>query len=167
MVNWVTDSEWHNKSTSLTFRFHVAMAGNLGVGGNLARWTPEERALAAKLITQYKSIRHIVQFGDQYRLQSPFEGTRTAVQFVTRDGKESVVFAFQTLEMLPGATVNAGSPDCLPLHGLDPEGTYSVGELGSNPLEKVDGAALMSSGLPVRLRGNYSSRILVLRRESK
>ncbi|MHB9029843.1 MAG: alpha-galactosidase [Candidatus Latescibacterota bacterium] len=167
MVNWVTDSEWHNKTTSLTFKFHVAMAGNLGVGGNLTKWSPEERSLAAKLIAQYKSIRHIVQLGDQYRLQNPFEGTRTALQFVTRDGKESVVFSFQTLETLPGATVSAGSPDCLLLHGLDPDGTYSVGELGSDAMEKVSGAALMLSGIPVRLQGNYASRIIVLRRDAK
>ena len=32
MTNWVTDHEWHSKTTSLEFRFHVVMAENLGVG---------------------------------------------------------------------------------------------------------------------------------------
>jgi alpha-galactosidase len=167
MVNWVTDSEWHNKTTSLTFRFHAAMTGNLGVGGDLSKWTTEERALAAKLIAHYKSIRHIIQLGDQYRLRSPFEGFRTALQFVTRDGSESVVFAFQTLETLPGSSAGALPPDRLVLYGLHPDVMYTVEEMWNNMHEELSGAVLMASGFPVPLEGNYSSRVIVLRKVSR
>lgn len=167
MGNWVADAEWHNKTTSLTFRFHVAMTGNLGVGGDISRWSAGDLALAAKLIAQYKTIRHIVQLGDQYRLRSPLEGTRSALQFVTRDGAESVVFAFQTLETLPGSSTDVQIIDRLVLHGLDPDAMYAVGELGSETREEASGAVLMASGITVVLQGNYSSRVIGLRRKPR
>ena len=139
-------------------------------------WLPENRVLeapvgtpletfllAAGLIEKYKSIRHVIQLGDQYRLRSPFEENRMAVQFVTRDGSESVVFAYQTLETLAGAAGGVPTSDRLVLHGLDPDATYAVDGAGRG--EDVSGAALMSSGITVPLRGNYASRIVVLRKK--
>ncbi|HUU27438.1 MAG TPA: alpha-galactosidase [archaeon] len=161
MVNWVTDDEWHRKTTSLKFRFHVAMAGNLGVGSDLHQWTAEDKRTASELIRLYKSVRHIVQLGDQYRLRDPFAENRMAVQFVTRDKEESVVFAFQTLETLPGAA--KGSSDRLILHGLDPEGTYLVH--GDIQNEEIVGAVLLASGISVPLSGNYSSKVVLLRKK--
>jgi alpha-galactosidase len=35
----------------LDFRFHVAMTGVLGIGGDLNRWPSEELAQAAELVT--------------------------------------------------------------------------------------------------------------------
>ncbi|MFC2076909.1 alpha-galactosidase, partial [candidate division KSB1 bacterium] len=162
MINWVTDDEWHGKTTSLKFRFHVSMAGNLGVGGDLGEWSGEDKKTAAELVAQYKTIRHIIQLGDQYRLKSPFEGNRMAVQFVTRDGSESVLFAFQTLETLPMTTENTSTSDRLVLHGLDPDAVYTIS--GDGGEMKASGAALMTAGIPVELDGNYSSKVIVLRR---
>ena len=160
MVNWVTDSEWHQKTTSLKFRFHVAMAGNLGVGNDLHKWSETDKKTASEMIQQYKSFRHIIQLGDQYRLRDPFEENRMAVQFVTRDGSESVVFAYQTLETTPMAAKGSSSSDRLVLHGLDPDGTYLVE--GDAEKEELSGAVLMASGISVPLRGNYSSKIIKL-----
>src|SRR5512142_205465 len=72
MEAWVTDAG--QDRVPLEFRFHVSMCGSLGVGGNLLHWTPDQRAEAARLIAQYKTLRHIVQFGDLYRLISPQAG---------------------------------------------------------------------------------------------
>jgi len=163
MVNWVTDDEWHGKTTSLRFRFHVAMAGNLGVGNDLFKWTDEEKKTARELIALYKSIRHTIQLGDQYRLRDPFCENRMAVQFVTRDGRESVVFAFQTLETQPMATRSSSVSDRLVLHGLDPEGTYRVE--GDIEPQEISGAVLMASGVSVPLAGNYSSKVVILRKQ--
>jgi alpha-galactosidase len=161
MVNWVTDHEWHNKKTSLEFRFHVAMAGNLGIGNDLFTWSEKEKIIAKEMIALYKSVRHIIQFGLQYRLLSPFTGHQSAVQFVTLDGSESVIFVYQTLETgLPGPK-NSAITHRLVLNGLDAAGTYLVeGNLLEN---EVSGKVLMSSGISVPLRGNYSSEIIVLR----
>jgi len=163
MVNWVTDAEWHQKTTSLKFRFHVAMAGNLGVGNNLNEWADKEKATAKELISLYKSIRHIIQLGDQYRLRDPFSENRMAVQFVTRDGSESVVFAFQTLETQPMATKASSTSDRLVLHGLGPKGVYVLE--GDIEPQEISGAALMASGISVPLRGNYSSKLILLKKK--
>ena len=163
MVNWVTDSEWHHKQTSLEFRFHVAMAGNLGIGNNLHNWTESDKAVARKMIALYKSIRHIIQFGDQYRLLDPFENPQSAVQFVTRDGDESVVFAYQTLETVPLAARRSATVVRLMLQGLDPGTIYDVRIDDSD--EEVSGRALMSSGISIALAGNYKSQIIILKKK--
>ena len=163
MTNWVTDHEWHSKTTSLEFRFHVAMAGNLGVGCDLLKWSAEDVDLASRLIRQYKAVRHIIQLGDQYRLWNPFDGTRTAVQFVTRDGAESVAFPFQTLETESMAPRYYTDSDRLILKGLDPNATYSIND--GRPRGTVPGKALMNSGIVADLRGNYSSRVIVIKRQ--
>ena len=163
MVNWVTDAEWHQKKTSLKFRFHVAMAGNLGVGNDLNKWTEEDKSTAKEMIKLYKSIRHIIQLGDQYRLRDPFSENRMAVQFVTRDGSESVVFAYQTVETLPMANKGSSFSDRLVLYGLDPEGLYELE--GDKQTEEIPGSVLMASGISVPLQGNYSSKVIVLRKK--
>jgi len=163
MVNWVTDDPWHRENASLRFRFHVAMAGNLGVGSNLHDWTAQDKALARELISLYKSVRHIIQFGDQYRLWSPFEQDRMAVQFVTRDGAESVVFSYQTLEKLPAADSGASLSDRLALRGLVSEALYVVE--GDAPAQEATGRELMSAGIGLPLEGNYASKVIVLRKK--
>src|SRR5437868_6194264 len=94
MEAWVTDMG--AAELSLAFRFHVSMCGSLGVGGHLARWIPAQRAEAARWIAQYKAIRHIVQLGDLYRLRSPQAHPFSAVQYVSKNRSESVLFAFRT-----------------------------------------------------------------------
>src|SRR5437660_2289322 len=49
------------RSILLQYRFLVAMQGALGIGANLNRWSPEDSALAAKMITLYKHIRPTVR----------------------------------------------------------------------------------------------------------
>ncbi len=183
MVNWVTDNQWHGNQAPLKFRFHVAMAGNLGIGNDLHRWTEKDIALAKEMIGLYKALRHVIQFGDQYRLASPMGG-RTAVQFVTRDRNESVVFVHQ-----PTENVYPKSPDnpVLVLQGLDPNATYRLGNdvegaaprhadsesgpeatsgVGTNIEERtMSGRSLMSSGLVVPLQGNYASKMITLVRQ--
>lgn len=70
MSAWVTDSPnpHTGRSTPLPYRFHVAMTGALGIGGDLSRWTDTELAEARELVALYKDIRPVVQFGEQYRL---------------------------------------------------------------------------------------------------
>lgn len=163
MVNWVTDHEWHDKETSLEFKFHCAMAGNFGLGSDLSKWGESEKSLAKELIARYKELRRTIQLGDQYRLWNPFRENRMAVQFVARDGSESVVFAFRTLETTQMADPAGSTHDRLTLHGLDPEAVYRV-DYGEGRVEELSGRVLKSSGIVPGLSGNYSSRIIVLRK---
>ncbi len=118
MEAWVTDMGAHY--LPLAFRFHVSMCGVLGVGGHLVHWGQERRAEAAEWIAAYKEIRHIVQFGDQYRLRSPQLHPYSAVQYMSKDQEEGVLFAFRT-HMPPPALLPP-----LYLRGLDPEARYEV-----------------------------------------
>ncbi len=88
MSAWVTDvpNQLTRLSVPLSFRFHVAMAGLLGIGGDLTLWSEEELAEAAGLVARYKEIRHLVQHGDQYRIGDPYGDGTSAVQYAAPDG---------------------------------------------------------------------------------
>jgi len=151
MEAWVTD--WNEGFVPLEFRFHVSMCGSLGVGGNLLKWSDADRALAAECIRQYKEIRPIVQLGEQYRLLSPQKGPFSAVQYVSQDQAESVLFVFR---------VHVPEKYNLPhlyLRGLDPDALYSVEGFE----EPRSGLAWMEAGLKVELK-NLQSKILKIRR---
>ncbi len=95
MMDWVTDvPNLNGRSTPLQYRFLVAMMGSLGIGANLNHWSDKDFELASRMVTLYKDIRVTVQHGDLYRLFSPREGSLTANQYVSGDGKQSVLFAF-------------------------------------------------------------------------
>jgi alpha-galactosidase len=158
MSCWVTDvpNFLTHRSVSLRFRFHVAMAGVLGVGGDLTEWSEADLDEAAELIAQYKAIRPVVQHGLQYRLRPPQEGL-SAVQYVSADRGSSAVLAFLGAQHFGNPTPH------LRLAGLDPAARYEI--TGDRLLaEPVSGAVLMSHGVPLRLRGDYDSVLLQLRR---
>ncbi len=145
---WVTDSpnQLTGRTIPLAFRFHVAMAGVLGIGGNLLNWTEQELAEATSLLAQYKSVRHIVQHGVQYDLTA---GPITAVQYVL--GNESVVLAYRPV-------VNFGLPQVpLRLKALDPAASYTTGSATHS------GAVLMHHGIEPSLPlGDYASTMIHL-----
>jgi hypothetical protein len=73
----VTDSPnpYTGRSVPLDFRFHVAMNGVMGIGGDLNRWSEAELARTAELVTVYKRVRPLVQLGEQHRLRPPGTGS--------------------------------------------------------------------------------------------
>jgi alpha-galactosidase len=150
MSAWVTDSPngLTGRAIPLRFRFHVAMAGVLGVGGDLPRWSEAELAEAAELIAVYKDVRDVVQHGALYRL-APRDTDVTAVQYTA--GDRCVVLAWRPAPRF-------GQPaQPIPLAGLDPDGTYQVAGRG------YLGAALLTTGLPVAFPdGDYGSVLEVL-----
>ncbi|MGI5429989.1 alpha-galactosidase [Streptomyces sp. CA-179760] len=153
MAAWVTDSPnamLNQRASSLRFRFVSAMAGVLGVGGDLTRWTPEELAEAREWVGLYKEIRPVVQRGDLYRLRPP-EGGLSAVQYVL--GDETVVLAWLQAQRY-GEPVPA-----LRLRGLAPAAVYECLETG----EVHRGAVLAHHGLRVGLRGDLDATIVRLR----
>lgn len=97
MSAWVTDvpNQVTGRTVPLRFRFHSAMAGLLGIGGDLTRWSEEELAEGAALVAEYKEVRHLVQHGAQYRLTEPLGDRPTVVQYVAEDASELLVLAWQ------------------------------------------------------------------------
>ncbi|MFF7448856.1 MULTISPECIES: alpha-galactosidase [unclassified Streptomyces] len=154
MAAWVTDSPnamLNGRVSSLRFRFVSAMAGVLGVGGDLTRWSEAELGEAREWVELYKEIRPLVQRGDQYRLRPP-RGGLSAVQYVL--GDETVVLAWLQAQ-------SYGEPvPALRLRGLDPAASYACQETG----EIHRGAVLLHHGLRVGLRGDLDATVLRLRR---
>ncbi|MGA5500402.1 alpha-galactosidase [Streptomyces umbrinus] len=154
MAAWVTDSpndQLNGRASSLRFRFVSAMAGVLGVGGDLTRWSEEELAEARTWVELYKEIRPVVQGGDLHRLRAP-EGGLSAVQY-SRDG-EVVVLAWLQAQ-------HYGEPVApVRLRGLDPAATYECLETG----EVHRGAVLLHHGLRTGLRGDLDAAVFRLRR---
>jgi alpha-galactosidase len=156
MMAWVTDSPnpLTKRRLPLSYRFHVAMAGSLGVGGNLAEWTADELAEARQLVDTYKSIRPVVQLGRLYRRASVRSGSLGASQFVSEDGSEVVVLAWW------GARSFQPYPARLPLAALAPEARYRDGATG----EVRYGDDLMRAGVALAGPLDYGSRLVHLRR---
>lgn len=153
MEAWVTD--WGKELVPLEFRFHVSMCGSLGVGGNLLKWNQAKRQAGGECIRLYKDIRHVIQFGDQYRLISPQKNDYSAVQYISKDKSEGVLFVFRT---------HIPDPFNIPvlyLRGLDPEALYSIEGFG----QPRSGVAWMESGLRVGLK-NLQSKVMKITRLS-
>lgn len=74
-----------------------AMCGNFGYELDLTKLTDEEKAQTKAQVAFYKEVRELIQFGDFYRIQSPFENNETAWSFVAKDKSEAVVSFFRTL----------------------------------------------------------------------
>ena len=149
--------------TPLDMRAHVAMSGNFGYELDATALSEEEKARVREHIRLYKEIRPLVQFGDFYRLLSPFEGNETAWMFVSEDRSEAAVFYFRVLAEANGPLRRVR------LKGLDPEANYAVvpaAEGADGGTEAVwGGDQLMYAGLPIELRqGDFGSRLWRLRR---
>jgi alpha-galactosidase len=153
MGAWVTDSPnvTTARTTPLRFRFHVAMAGALGLGGDLTAWTAEELKEAADLVAAYKRIRPVVQHGTAYRLTG--DGTLTAVQYV--HGDDHVVLAWCPIRPY------GHGPAPLRLTAVCADATYRDRDTGAT----YPGAALRQAGLPLDLPpGDHASALVRLER---
>jgi alpha-galactosidase len=155
MTCWVTESPsgMNRRKLSLQYRFHSAMMGALGVGVNLNEWSEEQIQQSASFIQQYKEIRPLVQFGRHYRLQALKKKGVAAVQYVSENGSESVVFAFLHSQQLGEALPR------LCLQGLQPDRTYLIDQLPG----AWSGKALLNIGLELPLRGDFDSLIYRIR----
>lgn len=135
------------RTTPLETRAVVASAGTFGFELDLEKMTAEEKAVAKKMIQEYREMEHLVQTGDYYRLTSPFSNEDYVVwQFVSKDKKETVINGV----MLK----NEANPHIhiLYLQGLKADCHYKDMETGA----VYTGAALMKAGIPLPVRsGDY------------
>ena len=156
MRAWVTDCPnfLSKRNIPLRFRFHSAMMGTLGIGCNILKYTKEEEEIAKELIDEYKSIRHIIQEGDFYRLENTSSNDYYLYQYLKED--EAVVFAF-----LPQSKIGHRGTR-VKLRGLEENKKYKV-EYLNQVIEKT-GEYLMNYGLDIKLSGDYSSCIVRLSR---
>lgn len=149
MRAWVTDA--NNRSTiPLTFKFHSAMMGTLGMGCNILKFTEEEMELSRQLIEEYKEIRHIIQDGDFYRLNPITSNNYQVYEYANED--EAVLFVF-----LPQTQISRLGA-CIKIRGLDADARYEFNL--SDDLIIKSGSYLMNHGIQVKLSGDYASTII-------
>lgn len=132
MVSWVIDQigDLWQQPVSLGYKFDVSMSGVLGIGYDIRKWSPEERAIAKSKIELYKQIRPLVQQGIVHRLVSPFYNNRCALQYNAEDKKSAVLFCYNMVKYLPGSQLIDRGSTILKLRGLDPKQQYRVKKAG-------------------------------------
>ena len=174
MASHISASPNHQtfRSVPLKFRIDVAMAGRQGMEIQPKDMTEAEKEQCKRAIEDYKTVRPVVQFGDLYRLSSPYEGETSALMYVSEDKQKSVCYWYK---------LSAYKDQHLPLlrlQGLDPEARYTIHELNalpgdSFPLEgkTFTGTFLMQHGVEMpqnhsirnrNERMDYASRVFVI-----
>jgi alpha-galactosidase len=144
------------RTTSLTFRGHIATAGVLGYELDLTKLLPEELQDIAQQVHQYKGLRSLVQSGTFSRLRSPFDGNDTAWQIQSPSGDSVLVMYARLL-----AIANERH-DTLRLVGLTPEARYHWN--GTN--RSFGGDELLYHGIPLpSCHHDFVSHLILLTRE--
>lgn len=158
MASHVT--EW-NKNTSMKFRLDVASMCKLGFDIDMASLSQTDYKLCQQAVANYDRLKPVILDGDMFKLVSPYEGNHAAVNYVTKDKKSAVVFAYDLHPRYKEPVLN------LKLQGLDPTLTYNVNEInladGQEGLSgSFTGDYLMKIGLPLFSPVDGSSRVLEL-----
>jgi len=152
----------------LKFRFDVAMTGRLGMELQPKDIVGDDYVFAKNAIQDYKLIRPVVQFGDLYRLISPYdENGWSSLMYVSKDKKQAAYFAF-SLKYHDRTTFFENK-----LNGLDRTKNYKVTEINIksgqhsfNGNEQVfTGEYLMKVGLGLNLGNPFESTVLYLTEE--
>ncbi len=143
------------RSTPISFRHSVAMAGNFGYELDITKFTEEEKQYTREQVQYYKSIRGLVQYGDLYRILSPFDSNYVALIYVSKDKREALLFLYKIMNVPNGPLWR------LRLEGLKPELNYRIDDSDM----VISGEQLMRYGLnePGELSwGDYNSKIIHL-----
>ena len=136
--------------TPLETRAHVAMSANFGYELDLTKISEEEKDSIKEQVKLYKEIRDIVQFGDFYRILSPFEGNEAAWNMVSKNKEEFVGMYFKIL------SEPATSIKILKFKGLNPNYYYEDIETK----EVFGGDELMNVGITLkRVKKDFISKL--------
>ncbi len=174
MASHISASPNHqtHRQIPIKFRTDVAMSGRLGMEIQPDDMTDKEKEQTKKAIAEYKEVRPIVQFGDLYRLLSPYDDKGLAsLMYVSPDKDKAVFYWWKTRtfynDLIP----------LVPMDGLDPDKNYKIRELNHidrKPLpfegKSFSGKFLMENGLEIptnhEVEGeaptDWASRVLYL-----
>lgn len=161
MISWVTREDWYRQNHSLEFKFDVSMSGILGVGYDITKWTEEEKTVAKEKIAYYKEIRETVQFGDHYRLLSPYENNASILQYVNKDKSESIVFVYNLARYPNNAIPETRRSQEIQLRGLQENALYKIDEFEGT----FTGEFLMKKGIVFPALDAYKSKIIRIKRQ--
>lgn len=151
----------------LKFRFDVAMSGRLGMEIQPKDMNDVDKAFSKRAIAAYKDIRPVVQFGDLYRLVSPYDNKGvSSLMYVTSEKNKAVFYAYKISHF-----INMVIPKVC-MNGLDPSKNYRLVDLtpvdSSKPCDLngkiISGKILMEEGIALKslLKSEHSSLALQL-----
>ena len=158
MISWVTQEDWHHLNPSLEYKFNVCMAGVLGVGYDITRWSDEQKKIASEKIAQYKRIRETVQKGDLYRIVSPYEENRSILQYVGKNKRNAALFVYNLAEYPANQIKDTQRTTLVKLRGLLPDTYYNIEKMKG----RYSGRYLMDIGITIPLQAAFKSDIFVL-----
>lgn len=144
------------RTTSIDFRANVAYFGTFGYELDLNHVTDEELEKTKKQIEFMKENRQLIQFGDFYRLITPFNNDLCAWMVVSPDKNEAIVGCYVLKARVNSVDV------CLKLTGLDESKEYTIGskKYYGDELQKI-GLMLNAENAPGFFAGmDYSSVII-------
>ena len=163
----ISDATYHInlRRTPVKMQAYAGMMGSLAIGKNLPRCSQSELDEISSHVKLHKSIRHIVQHGEFYRIASIYDNPYAAFEFVSPGKSEALLFVFgQCIQF-------AFKVPPLKLKGLDNERLYDVECLGANQqvggcdtthksYSSRSGRALKEIGVSVELLGDYDAQII-------
>ena len=166
------------RKESLSTRANVAYFGTFGYELDITRLKAGQIQVIKKQIQFMKKYRSLIQFGNFYRLRSPFENDcNTAAWMVVSENKKEAIFAYYRILQRPESGY-----DKIRLMGLEEDTEYLVEEIRNTALEaekltpfKRYGGELVNIGISIsdyssgikniakEIQGDYLSRIYYLR----
>ena len=153
MRAWVTDIAGINKPCTLDFRFNIAMQGALGLGGNLIKYTDDDKEISKKNIALYKKIRNIVQFGDLYRVSNPDDNEVLINSYVEKNKSKAVIFIASRGTKFFKKRIN------VLFDGLEKDSKYRF--IFQNKEYVKSGAFMANVGIPAHIHGAYYNEIVI------
>ncbi len=150
------------RSISIGDRASIACFGTFGYELDLNEISEADFAEVKKQIEFMKKYREVFQFGDLYRLESPFEKNISAWMVVSKDQSTSIVGIYKNLKSPDEGQIR------IRLQGLDPDAIYTI-----DSEKEMFGDILMEGGLSVPedgkpwyvTEGDFTSKLYVLKRK--
>lgn len=151
------------------FRTDVASMCKLGFDIGLARLSDDEVKYLQEAVKNWHQLQSVILDGEQYRLVSPYEGNHMAVNYVSQDRSEAVLFAYDINTRVKEPLQNVR------LQGLDPEANYTVTEINLMPghpsrlaenSKTFTGDYLMKIGLQAFTQDRLKSKVIKLIRQN-
>ena len=141
------------RTTAMQTRGDVALGGNFGFELDLSQLSDADAETVRRLIEREKQVRTLVRTGEFTRLLSPFDHPYAAWQFRARDNSEALICAYRLM------TRPATPHLLLRASGLDESAAY-MDDDGNT----CSGATLTRYGLWLHLPGDFTSKVIHLRR---
>ncbi len=163
----ITKSPNHQtgRETPLKFRCDMAFGGRLGLELSPADLSNEDITYVKQVLENYKANREIIQFGDLYRLNSPYDSDGyAAISYVTAAKDKAIILAYCH------DFHRRNERSVIRFQGLESDAVYKITELNNmvkrskvtETGKEISGAILMNRGLLFDMKKPYESVVLKL-----